>query len=114
VAQPAPPLPTFEALAARQIRLAPGMHELARGDASGAVTLPKATRDTCVRVTYAATGPVTASLVTHDNAVLATTLATKDGALEGGGPICFVATDEPRLLFGGDAGLVRYVVWGAP
>lgn len=114
---PPPPvesLPTYEALAAKQLRLAPGMRELARGDASGATPLPKTARDTCVRVTYASTAPVTAALVAHDGAVLAANTAMKEGVLEGRGPVCFHAESQPRLEFGADAGVVRYVVWGAP
>jgi hypothetical protein len=111
---PVEPLPTFEVLAAEHVRLAPGMRELVRGDASGAALLPKATRDTCVRVTYAATSAVTAALVARDGAVLAANPAAKAAVLEGRGPVCFHAESEPRLEFGGDAGVVRYVVWAAP
>lgn len=114
LAKPVEPLPTFEALAAKQLRLAPGMRELARGDTSGAAPLPKMTRDTCVRVTYASTTPVTAALVAHDGAVLASSAAMKEGVLGERGPVCFRAESEPRLELGGDAGMVRYVVWGAP
>jgi hypothetical protein len=117
-ALPAPPpppvLPPFDALASQQVRLAPGLHELARGDATGSAPLPKVTRDTCVRVAYAATAPVTVSLVAHDGSVLASAPAAKEGSLELRGPVCFHPDAEPRVVVGGDAGLVRYVVWGAP
>jgi hypothetical protein len=112
--KPVEPPPAFEALAAKQLRLAPGMRELARGDASGAAPLPKLTRDTCVRVAYASTTPVTAALVAHDGAVLAASTAMKEGALGERGPVCFHPESEPRLEVGGDAGVVRYVVWAAP
>ncbi len=108
------PLPTFETLAARQVRLAPGMRELARGDTASPVTLPSATRDLCVRVAYAAREAVTATIVARDGAVLATSGLHKDGVLDARGPVCFHPVDEPRLYFRGDAGVVRYVVWGSP
>jgi hypothetical protein len=115
VAKPAAPaLPTLDALASRQVRLAPGMRELARGEASGQVVLPTVTRDTCVRVTYVAAQAVSVSLVSHDGAVLARNPPEKDGAIEKRGPVCFHPDAAPHLEAAGDAGAVRYVIWAAP
>ncbi len=110
----AQPLPAFEALAARQVRLAPGMRELARGDLTAPTPLPKVDHDTCVRVAFAAAGPARVALVGRDHAELAAAAAASEGALGGRGPVCFHADDAPTLVAAGDAGAVRYVVWGAP
>jgi len=110
----AEPAPTLDALASRQLRLAPGLRELTRGETSTSAALPPAQHDTCVRVAFAASGAATVSLVGKDGAVLAKAAASRDGTVGERGPVCFHAETEPRLQVEGDAGAVRYVVWGAP
>jgi hypothetical protein len=89
----------FEALAGRAGTLAPGMHEAARKE-SGAdvVELVKAdARDTCVRVAFVATAPVTASLVDRSGEVLAKSdAAATEGALGPKGPVCVRKGDVVR------------------
>ncbi len=119
VARPAPlpPLPSMDELAARQVRLAPGMRELARGEATGSQPLPplpKVERDTCVRVICAAQAPTSVALVARDGTALAASPASLEGVLGTEGPVCFHREAEPRLVLAGDAGTVRFVVWGAP
>jgi hypothetical protein len=108
------PVPSLDVLAARSVRLAPGMHELARSDGSGPVSLPATSHDTCVRATFAASRPVAAALVSADGTTLAEAPATRDGTLGVEGPVCFRAQAAPQLRFGGSDGGVSYVVWGAP
>lgn len=111
-AAPRPPLPSFEALASQQQRVAPGMHELSRSETS-AFPLPKTERDECVRVAFAADAPVRVTLVASDGTTLARAEPTMAGLLDVHGPICFHADARPALRVDGDAG-VRYVVWAAP
>jgi hypothetical protein len=110
----APPLPDFDALAAKQPVLAAGLHELARGDVTSSVALPKAEHDTCVRIVVVGAQPLRASLVTKDGAVLASmSKPAREAVLGDRGPVCFHASSEPRLTVDGDAGAARYIVWGA-
>ena len=113
-APPAAPLPTFEVLAARQVRLAPGMRRARSRRDRGVGSASPTDRDTCVRVAFVASRPVTAALVSKDGAILERSAATEDGALGVRGPVCFHPGTQPRLQVEGDAGVVRYVVWGAP
>jgi hypothetical protein len=101
-------------LAQGQMRLAPGMHEIARGEASLPTPLPTASHDTCVRVVFASAGAAAVALVTVDGDVLAKAKPTEHGTLGERGPVCFHADQAPRIVVDGDAGIVRYVVWGVP
>ena len=112
--EPAKPLPSIESLASMHVRLAPGMREILRGEATGEVLLPKATTDECVRVAYAAVTPVVVRLLDHDGSVLGASANGIDGALGGAGPVCFRRDALVRLEAGVDAGAVRYVVWASP
>jgi hypothetical protein len=109
-----PSFATVEALATRQVRLAPGMHELARGEVTTSVPLPPGTRDTCVRVAFATPRPVALALTTRTGAVLEQEGPVAEGALGARGPVCFHADAAPRLEAFGDGGPARYVIWGAP
>lgn len=110
----APEVPSLEALAARVTRLAPGMHELARGATGRSIPLPKAERDTCVRVTFAASEPVYAALLQADGSLLADAPGTNDGVLGIQGPVCYRKDAAPVLELDGPEGGARYVVWAAP
>jgi hypothetical protein len=116
----------FEALAARAAALAPGMHEAARKESGGdVVDLVKAdARDTCVRVAYEATAPVTASLVDRGGEVLAKSdAAATEGALGAKGPVCVRKGDVVRAsadgagsdggtdASGGGGMRVRWIAW---
>jgi len=111
---PAGGLPGFDVLAARQVRLAPGMREMGRGETSASTPLPDSGRDTCVRVAFVAGRQVSAALVARDGAVLERSAATADGVIGSRGPVCFRAGAGVELRVEGDAGIVRFVVWGAP
>lgn len=115
VVPPPPPLASFDVLASRQVRLAPGMQEILRGET--AAPLPKVERDTCVRIAFAAGAGAGSrvALVTKEGASLAVSAGEAEGALGERGPVCFHASDEPRVQVSGtgDAGVVRYVVWAA-
>ena len=111
---PLAPLPSFDELAARQVRLAPGMRELQRGETAADVALLKVERDTCVRVVFAGQRPADVALVAKDGTALATATAATEGVLDARGPVCFRAGAEPRVAVKGDGGTVRFVVWGAP
>lgn len=118
---PEPPAPdtltTFDAMAARGASVAPGMHEAARKEgAVGPVDLVKAdARDTCVRVAFAATAPVTAKLVDHAGNVLAANDApATDGILGPHGPVCVRKGDVVRGLTDASGVHVRWLAWEAP
>jgi hypothetical protein len=84
------------------------MREIARGELHSKTPLPTVTRDTCVRVAFAAPGATTVALVSRDGSVLASASAA-EGALADKGPVCFHADEAPHLEAGMDA--VRVVVW---
>ncbi len=90
------------------------MREVTRGESSVGFSLPKVDRDTCVRVVFVATSPVKAKLITKRGWLLSSSSAANQGVLDARGPVCFRREDEPRLVFDGDAGTSRYVVWAAP
>jgi hypothetical protein len=90
------------------------MHEIGRGEAATSKELPPVSRDTCVRVAFAAEREVAVSLVSKDGVVLERVPETSDGALGSRGPVCFRVGAAPRLQFDSDAGVVRFVVWAAP
>jgi hypothetical protein len=110
-------VPSFDVLAARGPALAPGMREVARKEgAPAAVDLVKAeTRDACVRVAYAASAPVTASLVDHAGGVLAASEApATEGALGAKGPVCIRKGDVVRGITDAAGVHVRWLAWSAP
>ena len=90
------------------------MRELLRGETAGRVGLPEATRDECVRVLFAAGGPVRVALVDKAGAVLASSTNAALGVLDARGPVCFHADAAPELVVQSDAGPVRFVVWAPP
>jgi hypothetical protein len=90
------------------------MREIARGEARGAVPLPPFERDECIRAAFASAAPVRMALVDGSGKSLVTSSLLADGFLGPRGPVCFHPDAQPSLQAGGDAGSVRYVVWGAP
>jgi hypothetical protein len=118
-AEPAAPdtLTPFDTIAARAASVAPGMHEAARKDAAAdAVDLVKAdTRDTCVRVAFAASAPVTAKLVDHAGNVLAASESPgTEGVLGAHGPVCVRKGDVVRAVADAAGVHVRWVAWESP
>jgi hypothetical protein len=106
-------IPSFDELVARQIRVAPGMREILRGDTSASAALPEAGKDECVRVVYAAGAPVRVTLKGRDGAILATSTVASSGTLDARGPVCFRRDTAPELDVQSDAGPVRFVIWGS-
>ena len=90
------------------------MHEIARGEARGSVALPPFDKDECVRATFASVAPVRMALVERKGAKLVSSALVADGFLGPRGPVCFHPDAQPTLQAEGDAGSVRYVIWGAP
>ncbi len=87
------------------------MNELTRGEGRDQ-PLPPVTVDTCVRIGFAASPPASAKLVDRAGTVLAASGPPAcDGDVGARGPVCFHPADAPRLLFDGDAGTVRFIVW---
>jgi hypothetical protein len=106
----------FEALVARAAEAAPGMHEAARKETSGElVDLVRAdARDTCVRVAFEATAPVTASLVDRAGETLATgESGATSGLLGARGPVCVRKGDVVRAATEGSGARVRWLAWEA-
>ncbi len=107
----------FDDLVALGPSLAPGMREVARrADGASSVDLLRAdAADTCVRVAFAATSPVTARLLDRSGAVLASTAASATtGALGERGPVCVRKGDVVRAAIDGGPARVRWVAWQAP
>jgi hypothetical protein len=106
----------FDALAARASSLATGMREVTRretGTDAVDLTTPEA-RDTCVRVAFQATAPVTVKLTDEGGNLLATTEdAVTDGVLAARGPVCVRKGDVVRGLAEGTGARVRWMAWEA-
>lgn len=108
---------SFDDLTALGASVAAGMREAARRAGTGdAVDLVKAdASDTCVRVAFAASVPVTASLLGAQGDVLATLSQPADhGVLGERGPVCVRRGDVVRGVAGGPPVHVRWVAWEAP
>jgi hypothetical protein len=117
-AAPVPaPAESFDDLVAQGPTVAPGMREIAR-KASGeeAVELLRAdTGDACVRIAFAAAGPIVAKLVDQGGEVLASVGPAAEGALGERGPVCVRKGDVVRATAeGAGRSRVRWVVWQAP
>jgi hypothetical protein len=114
----ADPIATFDELAKGADKLAPAMRELVRDEKSGekslAADLLQADKDSCVRVTFAATTELLAALEDQNGAVLAVTKA-KAGALGERGPVCVRKGGALRVHFEGDGAIrVRFITWTSP
>jgi len=120
---PAPGGGGFSSLAAQASVLAAGMREAARAESSPGdrIELVRAEgRDTCVRVAFAASGPVSARLLDGDGRVLASQPApVTEGALGEHGPVCvrkgdLVAAEAESGDGGAAVAVVRWIGWQAP
>jgi hypothetical protein len=121
---PPPPLPaltSFDVLASRASALAPGMHEVARGDLasdspSPARDLVRADgADTCTRVAFAAQPAVRASLVDGRGNLLAEVSSATDAAIGIHGPSCVRKGDAITLrVEGTPPWALRFVAWASP
>ena len=112
------PIATFDELAKGADKLAPAMRELSRDEKSGekslSVDLLQADKDGCVRVTFAATTELRATLEDQSGAVLAVTKA-KAGALGERGPVCVRKGGTLRVRFEGDGAIrLRFITWTLP
>jgi hypothetical protein len=106
----------FEALAAQGSTLAPGMREAARreGGADPVALVSAEGRDTCLRVAFSASAPVTARLVDAAGNVLAATGdAAIDGVLGARGPVCVRRGDVVKGVAEGAGARVRWIAWQA-
>lgn len=111
------PAEAFDDLAALGPTLAPGMREIARkASAEDGVELLRADAgDACVRVAFAAAGPIVAKLVDQGGEVLSSVGPVADGALGERGPVCVRKGDVVRATAeGAGRSHVRWVVWQAP
>jgi hypothetical protein len=110
------PVPSLEELAARAVRVAPGMHELARGEVTLPVSigLPKVDGDVCVRVAFAGRAPLRAALQTTSGDALVAAEPSTDGLLGPRGPVCVRRGQGVVLVMESAAYPARYVVWVAP
>jgi hypothetical protein len=110
-------LPTLDALAAEQVHLAPGLREVARGDADDRHPrreIARAAQDMCVRVAFAADGAVHASLVDAKGATLADAGPGTSGALAPAGPVCVRSGDSVSLVLEASPPFrARYVAWAS-
>jgi len=110
-------LAAFEALAARGPTVAPGMREVARKEGGAEpVDLARADgRDTCIRVAFLATAPVSARLVDGTGNVLAAGGdPSTDGVLALKGPVCIRKGNVVKGVAEGNGARVRWVAWEAP
>jgi hypothetical protein len=108
---------SFDDLTALGPGVAAGMREAARRSGTGeAVDLVKAeASDACVRVAFAASAPVVASLVDGQGEPLSTLSQPADrGVLGERGPVCIRRGDVVRGVAGGAAVRVRWLAWTAP
>jgi hypothetical protein len=119
---PLPQLVAMEDLAANAASVAPGMHELARRESESLHVHEEAgqarEKDLCVRVLFAATSDVRATLENAKGEMLVETTGASRGVLGPRGPVCvrkgetlFVRIDADE-----DAGALhtRFIVWGSP
>jgi hypothetical protein len=118
VTSPVPaPAESFDDLVALGPTLAPGMREIARkASADEAVELVHAdSGDACVRVAFAAAGPIVAKLVDQGGDVLSSVGPAVDGALGERGPVCVRKGDVVRAIAeGAGRSHVRWLAWQAP
>jgi hypothetical protein len=114
-----PPLSSPETLASRSAALAPGMHEVARGDLTSAGPPPVLVRaeraDTCARVSVVAEPTVHVWLTDARGTVLADAASTRDASLGARGPVC-VRQGSAIVLHAEGSGrwAARYVAWATP
>jgi hypothetical protein len=108
-------LPTLADLAARAPEVASGMRELARSESLHADVVHAAAADTCVRVAFVASAPVTVRLESSSGGVLASLAPSLGGLLAPRGPACIRRGDGARISFDGASPTrVRWIAWGAP
>jgi hypothetical protein len=113
-------LASMASLTALGPSLAPGMRESDHAELAGAgdVThdLPSFEKDTCVRVTFAATAKVSATLVDASGSVLARADNVTSGWLGERGPACARPQASPlKIKLHGEGPLrARLVVWALP
>jgi hypothetical protein len=109
-------LSTLADLAARAPEVAPGMRELARGESTHAELVHAAGGDTCVRVAFSSSAPVTAHIESSSGAVLLrASEPSLGGVLAPRGPVCVRRGDGARVTFdGAPSARVRWIAWGAP
>lgn len=108
-------VPTLDAIAARGAVDAPQMKEIARWERAAPRSPDlKADRDLCVRVAFAASGPVRVRLETAAGDRRGEPTGGADGLLPPQGPVCVTRGEVLRLVVEGDAAIVRAVVFGAP
>jgi hypothetical protein len=110
----------FAALEGRATVLAPGLKQAAERESAGErVELVRAGNDTCVRVAFEASAPVTARLQDADGGLLAqTSSAATEGALGDRGPVCVRKGDAVSASADGvDPGAatrrVRWIAWAS-
>jgi hypothetical protein len=119
---PLPPLASLDTLSARARALAPGMHEVARGELSektlsSAQLFGSDAADTCARVAIAASTaqPVHAWLTDARGDVLADLPAAADATFGPRGPICVRKNDRVTLHVDANGPWVaRFVAWASP
>src|SRR5690349_15635349 len=90
-ASPSQPLPSFEALAARGLIVAPGMRESSRDEGIAPLrrqVLEAVDRDACARVVFAASGAVRASLEDRSGTSLGDEASGSSGTTGKRGPLC--------------------------
>ena len=114
----ADPMTAFEVLAVGADRLAPAMREIVRGEKSGENSLStevlRAEKDACVRLAFAASTELRATLEDQSGAVLAET-KTKAGALGERGPVCVRKGAVIRVRFDGEGAIrIRFIAWTSP
>lgn len=108
-------VPTLDAIAARGAVDAPQMKEIARWERAAPRSPElKADRDLCVRIAFAASGPVRLRLETAAGDRRGEPTGGADGLLPPQGPVCVTRGEVLRLVVEGDAAIVRAVVFGAP
>jgi hypothetical protein len=108
---------SFDDLAAKAPALAPGMHEAARRSGGlDALELWRAEQgDACLRVAFASSSPVTATLRLQTGELLAASAqAAVEGALGEKGPVCVRKGDIVKGVAEGPPAHVRWMVWQAP
>jgi hypothetical protein len=113
-------LATFEELDGDKGSLAAGMRALDRGDVGPELArdlIADAKADTCVRVSFSATTPVSAELLDDHARSLAEAPEATRSTLGDRGPICIRRGDTMRLRFAPRAGTtphIRFVAWASP
>jgi hypothetical protein len=124
VTEVAPALLSVDALAARAPSLAPGMHEVARGDLTGIagtsareIVRAEAT-DTCARLALVAQPPVRAWLSDARGDVLAEAPDAGEASLGPRGPVCVRKGDAITLHLEASepskVSAARFVAWASP